>query len=256
MPPLHVHEFGSAKGYPILALHGVAGHGARWRSIAEKQLSDFRVIAPDLRGHGRSEPLPPWTLEQHAADLLAVIDEYSLAALAVVGHSFGAAVALHLARLAPQRVSRLILLDPVVGIDPAIALQHADTDHRVFADRAEAGAAQRADWPSASEEAIAAELDAHLVQLPGGGLRFRYRAAAVATAWSEMSRAAVLPNAGTPTLLVPALRESYVRPEFVRACEVVLGDDFEVFGLNSGHMLYLERQADTAELIVEFIRRH
>jgi lipase len=236
-------------------LHGIGGHGARWQSMAEKQLAEFRVLAPDLRGHGRSEPHPPWTLEQHAADLLSVIDAYSLASLSVVGHSFGAAVALHLSRLAPQRVGSLVLLDPVVGVDPAIALQRAEDEHRVFADRAEAEAAQRVDWPGVSEEVIAAELDAHLEQDPGGW-RFRYRPPAVTTAWSEMARAAMLPNEGTPTLLVPALRENYVHPEFVRACQFVLGDDFEVFGLNAGHMLYLERQADIGELITEFIHRH
>lgn len=254
MASLHVHEFGPAGGYPILALHGVGGHGGRWRALAEQQLREFRVLAPDLRGHGRSTPHPPWTLEQHAADLLAVIDEHSLAALAVVGHSFGGAVALHLARLAPQRVSRLVLLDPAVGLDPALALRHAESPHRVFANRSDAAAAQRADWPSASAEAIAAELDEHL-QRAAGGWHFRYRPVAVATAWSEMARAAVLPNEGTRTLLVPALRENYVRPEFVRACQMVLGDDFEVFGLNAGHMLHLERQSDIGQLIVEFIRR-
>lgn len=255
MATLHVHEFGTANGYPLLALHGVGGHGARWRQLAERRLADFHVIAPDLRGHGHSDPHPPWTLEQHAADLLAVIDSYSLTALAVVGHSFGATVALHLARLAPQRVSTLVLLAPMIGVHPALALERAEHAQRVFLDRDEAAAAQRYDWPNVPDELIWAELDNHLEQT-GGGWRFRYRAAAVVTAWSEMTRSPVLPNVGTPTLLVPALRESYVRPEFVRGCEVVLGDDFEVFGLNAGHMLYLERQADVGELIAKFVQRH
>ncbi|MGH3624857.1 MAG: alpha/beta fold hydrolase, partial [Sciscionella sp.] len=105
------------------------------------------------------------------------------------------------------------------------------------------------------EELIAAELDTHLEQT-ADGWRFRYRAPAVATAWSEMTRSPVLPNVGTPTLLVPALREGYVRPEFVRGCDVALGNDFEVFAVNAGHLLYLERQAEVGELIANFIHRH
>lgn len=254
MSSLHVHEFGTESGYPLLALHGVGGHGARWWQLAERQLADFHVIAPDLRGHGRSDPHPPWTLEQHAADLLAVIDSYALSALAVVGHSFGGAVALHLARLAPQRVSKLVLLDPVVGVHPSLALERAQAPQRIFADRDEAAAAQRYDWPDVPEELITAELDTHLEQTVDGW-RFRYRAPAVATAWSEMTRSPVLPNVGTPTLLIPALRENYVRPEFICGCEVLLGNTFEVFGLNAGHMLYLERQTTVGELIAEFIHR-
>src|SRR5215469_4619988 len=123
--PLHVHQFGPPDGFPLLALHGVTGHGGRWRRLAGTRLPRFRVIAPDLRGHGYSVALPPWTLEQHAADLLAVLDGFELDAVPVLAHSFGSAVALHLARLAPGRISRLLLLDPAVGIDPALALARA-----------------------------------------------------------------------------------------------------------------------------------
>ncbi|MGH3439011.1 MAG: alpha/beta fold hydrolase, partial [Sciscionella sp.] len=194
MPPLHIHEFGRADGYPLLALHGVTGHGERWKALAENYLTEFRVIAPDLRGHGRSDPHPPWTLEQHAADLLAVIEHYRLPSVAVLGHSFGGAVALYLARLAPQRVSKLMLLDPVIGVDPELALQRAELPNPTFASRTEAARAQRYDWPTVSDEVIDAELAAHLAQVDGGW-RFRYCVPAVATAWSEMARVAVLPDA-------------------------------------------------------------
>src|SRR5437763_16911125 len=110
--PLQVHEFGPPDGVPLLALHGLTGHGARWRALADEQLPGYRVIAPDLRGHGRSTSLPPLTLEEHAADVLRVIDRYRLAAVPVLAHSFGGAVALQAQRLAPGRVRKLVLLDP------------------------------------------------------------------------------------------------------------------------------------------------
>jgi lipase len=252
--PLYVHEFGPPDGVPLLALHGVTGHGGRWRELAESRLPGFRVIAPDLRGHGRSSPLPPWTLEQHAADLLAVIDEYQLDAVPVLGHSFGAAVALHLLRLAPGRASRLVLLDPVIGVSPDLALDRASLRQRLFTDRRQAWEAQRYDWPSATDTAVTEEITQHLEQVEGGW-RFRYREPAAATAWSEMTRAAVLPGPGTPTMVVRATREQYVSPAFVKGCHLALGSDFELANVDCGHMIYLERPDETGELINRFVYR-
>jgi lipase len=251
--PLHVQEFGPPDGVPLLALHGVTGHGARWRGIAETRLPGFRVIAPDLRGHGRSTPLPPWTLEQHAADLLAVLNAHELDAVSLVAHSFGGAVALHLMRLAPGRVSRLVLLDPVTGVDPVLALERASLPARLFADPRDAYQAQRHDWPEATEAEITEELGEHLEQTDQGW-RFRYQPPAVTTAWSEMTRAPVLPSPGTPTLLVRATREPYVTPAFVSGCHLMLGDEFELVDIDCGHMIYLERPAETGELITRFTR--
>ncbi|MFE1407485.1 alpha/beta fold hydrolase [Streptomyces sp. NPDC058770] len=46
----YVRHYGAAEGPALLALHGIKGHGARWRRIVETSLYDFSVIAPDLRG--------------------------------------------------------------------------------------------------------------------------------------------------------------------------------------------------------------
>ncbi|RZS44201.1 lipase [Herbihabitans rhizosphaerae] len=235
----------------LLLLHGVHGHGARWRRLAESRLTDFRVLAPDLRGHGQSPKEPPWTLEQHAADLLAVIESQSADRVTVVGHSFGGVVAVHLALLAPQRVSGLVLLDPAIHVPASDALKNAEGAWRSFATREEAAAEQRGSWPDVADEVIEDELDANLVR-DGDAWRPRYSPAAMAGAWSEMCRAPALPPQGVRTLLVPALREEFVPPEYVRACRYALGDDFEAAGLNCGHMQYLERPDDVAELIVSF----
>jgi lipase len=250
--PLHVHQFGPSDGFPLLALHGVTGHGGRWRRLAGTQLPRFRVIAPDLRGHGHSVVLPPWTLEQHAADLLAVLDAFELDAVPVLAHSFGSAVALHLARLAPGRISRLLLLDPAVGIDPALALTRAGVVPRTFADPREAYQAQRHDWPAATEEAVTDELGEHLEQTDSGW-RFRYLPAALTTAWSEMARTPVLPGPGMPMMLVRAIREQYVTPSLINACQLALGTDFELVNLDCGHMIYLERPDETGDLVRRFV---
>jgi lipase len=251
---LHVHEFGSPNGIPLLALHGLTGHGARWRSLATAHLPEYRVIAPDLRGHGRSTPLPPWTLEQHAADVLAVIDDRELDAVPVLAHSFGGNVALHLARLAPGRVSCLILLDPAVGLDPAFALENADAPHGFFADPAQAWESQRADWPVVSDDVVTQEINEHLEQVDGGW-RLRYCPPAITTAWSEMTRTPVLPGRGTPTVAVKAHGQPFASAAFLNGCELALGAAFQSFTVDCGHMIYLERPAETAELVSRYLNR-
>ena len=67
---LHIHCYGEPGPNPVVALHGIQGHGARWRRLAEQHLADSYVVAPDLRGHGRSDGAPPWSVERHVADVL------------------------------------------------------------------------------------------------------------------------------------------------------------------------------------------
>ncbi len=243
---LFSHVFGPADAPPLLALHGVTGHGGRFRGLAERDLPGFRVVAPDLRGHGRSPRLPPWTLEQHAADVLAVLDAHGVESAPVVAHSYGGLVALRLPR---SRVQRLALLDPAVSVRPPDALEWAESAGKVCADRAAAVAAQRHDWPQASDELVEEEVAANWVAA-GGAWRPRYSPAAVATSWSEMCRPVPVP--AVPTLLVRALRETYVGPEFTRASSAALGVDFTQVDLDCGHMVHLDEPDRVGALVAEF----
>jgi lipase len=245
---LHVHTFGPADAPPLLALHGITGHGARFRRLAETQLAGYRVIAPDLRGHGLSPKTPPWTLEQHAADLLAVLDAHEVESAPVVGHSFGGPVALQLAQLAQQRVRRLVLLDPAVGMPPSRLLEVAQGAYRHFASRDELEAYQRESWPFADDALIAEELTSNTA-----GLTYLFEPASIATACSEMCRTPPLPTPDLPTLVIEARREEFVSPEFIKACRFTLGSAFRHAGLDCGHMLYFERPDETGALIRSFL---
>src|SRR4051794_25220114 len=118
---LHVHEWGAADAPPLLCLHGVTSWGGRFRNLAEKRLDAFHVFAPDLRGHGLSNWEPPWNLGTHGVDLVDTLDALELERVDVVGHSFGGRLALELAAHRPERVGRVVLLDPAVWVPPDIA---------------------------------------------------------------------------------------------------------------------------------------
>jgi len=237
----------------VLALHGVTGHAARWRVLAAA-LPELHFTAVDLRGHGRSPWTPPWHLEQHVDDALRVLDESGVDKIVLFGHSFGGAIAVHLARTAPHRVERLVLLDPAIGLDPKdmlVAAEETRADES-YPDIAAARVERAARWPGIAAELVEAELTEHLVP-EGERWRYRYSQAAAVTAWSAMARPAVTPPPGLPTLLLPAARVDYVDPAWVQACRDELGDALTVREIDAGHMLHLEQTAVVAAQIRSFL---
>ncbi len=101
----------------VLLIHGVTASHLSWPFVAER-LPHARVIAPDLRGRGRSNGLAgPAGLDAHARDLVAVLDALGVERAVVVGHSMGAFVALVLGDLHPERVSRVVLVDGGLPLD-------------------------------------------------------------------------------------------------------------------------------------------
>jgi lipase len=106
-------------GTVVLAIHGVASSHMIWRGVARELNRDGRtcVLAPDLRGRGRSIELPgPFGMAAHAADLLAVLDDAGVTEVVLLGHSLGAYVATTFASLYPERTSAAVLLDGGLAI--------------------------------------------------------------------------------------------------------------------------------------------
>jgi lipase len=252
---LRLHSFGPADGRPVLALHALEGHGRRYRQLATEQLPHVRVHAPDLRGHGGSPTDPPWTLEQHVTDLVAVLDGLRVDRLAVIGHSLGATVAVHLARRVPHRVSRLVLLDPGIGLPEELARRQADEALAapVFDDPRQAARERAGHWPAHAHHLVAAEIDEHLECGSDGRWRWRYLPATVAAGYAQLARPALTPPPGTPTLLVAAARYGIVRPDYVAACHAALGADLSLVELDCGHQVPMERPAWTGALIRDFL---
>ncbi|HEX8082831.1 MAG TPA: alpha/beta hydrolase [Solirubrobacteraceae bacterium] len=103
----HVAEAGD--GLPLVLLHGWPQHWWMWRLVMPTLATRFRLIAPDLRGMGWSDaPDGPYDKPTLAADVLAILDEMGIGRFRLMGHDWGAFVAILIAATARERVERMI----------------------------------------------------------------------------------------------------------------------------------------------------
>ncbi|OBZ16241.1 alpha/beta hydrolase [Bacillus sp. FJAT-27264] len=94
------------KGEVIVLLHGFCGSAEYWEKVIPRLSSSYRVIAPDLRGHGESDaPLGAYTIESMSGDVLALLDSLELSKVTLLGHSLGGYVALSFAQRYASRLT-------------------------------------------------------------------------------------------------------------------------------------------------------
>jgi pimeloyl-ACP methyl ester carboxylesterase len=103
------------RGEPVVLLHSSASSSAQWRALADRLSDRFRVIAPDLHGYGGTSHWAGrgvFRLEHEARLVCALLGRAGEPAH-LVGHSFGGAVALHVARTRPDLLTSLTVIEPV-----------------------------------------------------------------------------------------------------------------------------------------------
>lgn len=135
----HVAEHGSGPE-AVLLLHGFTGSSAGWAHIGTHLARHFRVLAPDLIGHGQTDsPRDPerYRIERATADLIALLDSLGLTAVHWAGYSMGARLALHAALHHPERVSTLTLESGSPGLATEAERSARVAADTVLADRIE-----------------------------------------------------------------------------------------------------------------------
>ncbi len=245
---LNTHVYGpDAPGAPtVLAIHGVTGHGARWRRFADDELPGVRVLAPDLRGHARSTWEPPWHLEQHVADLVEVVERHGGGPVTVIGHSLGGALACRLAAARPDLVRALLLLDPAQELDPQLCgtIAEQTIEFFDFTSPEEAKQDKRSGaWAQVAEPVLDDEIAEHLVRRDSGRWEWNISCAAVTALWGELARRAVGAPSGVPTVLLRAERAHFVTDAQLAA----MPGGAEVVTVPSDHMVPQEIPATVGE---------
>lgn len=134
-PPLAYDASGS--GASVLLIHGFAGTAhAHFDPLIAALAPEYRVIAPDLAGHGRSTATPRQVdarLHHHdAADLLALVDALDLGAVNLIGYSDGAETAIILAALLGERARSLVVWGVSGRVPPpGVVAVYADPEARI-----------------------------------------------------------------------------------------------------------------------------
>jgi pimeloyl-ACP methyl ester carboxylesterase len=107
--PLYFEIHGS--GEPLFLLHGFSGSSQDWVPSLAQWGTNFQIILPDLRGHGRSGILSePFRHEDAAPDMFALLDHLGIGACKGVGISAGGNVLLHMATKQPDRIAAMVLV--------------------------------------------------------------------------------------------------------------------------------------------------
>jgi pimeloyl-ACP methyl ester carboxylesterase len=96
----------------MLALHGLASSGHWYRRLAPYLYADYRIIAPDQRGHGATtQASSGYDWQTLSEDAVRLLDHFGIERAVVLGHSWGGHVSSNLAMRFPDRVSRLVMID-------------------------------------------------------------------------------------------------------------------------------------------------
>ncbi len=242
----------------VVCLHGVGGHARRFERLARMLDDARRVIAYDLRGHGRSPWSGPQSLDQHVADLDEVMEAAGIETAAIIGHGLGALIGLRAAGRQPERVSALVLLDPPLFTPGAVLRDQARAarkdvayvtlDEAIECHLAEGGLRHT---PRALLEEEVAE---HLVAGEDGRFRPRYSREAAAAALEGLAGEPppALEDVACPTLLLRGGESELVRVEDVADATAQL-PHCTAQVVPGGHMLLWDALAETGALVRQFL---
>jgi len=267
IPGRHIEFADRGRGEPVILLHCSGSSGAQWRALAERLEPRMRTLAPDFLGYGRSGGWPgdprDFSLAHEAAAVHALLDRLDEPAH-LVGHSYGGAVALHVARARPDALRSLAVIEPVAlhllrearpegsAIVREILGVADDVRNALAAGTLEAGYGRFVDYwggPGAWAAVPAHKRDALAGQLPKVALDFQAIFDEPAT--PDDFRAVEL-----PTLV---LQGGATRAPTRRVCELLaatLPDVRRKVVAGAGHMLPITHRAEVDAQIVAHLEAH
>jgi len=119
---LHYIDF-AGDGPTIVLLHGLTANAHAFDGLVAAGLAPaYRLVSPDLRGRGLSDhPAFCYALQEHAEDILGLLDHLGIEKAVLGGHSFGGLLSIYMAANYPERVERLIILDAAAQMNPKAA---------------------------------------------------------------------------------------------------------------------------------------
>ncbi len=264
-----IEEYGSAQGYPVVALHGWLDNLASFYSLTP-YFKDYRLILLDFPGHGLSKHLPQG-MANHLSDLVYVLQDLisalSLKHYSIIGHSMGGAAAMMFACAAPT-MDRLILLESLGALtEPAetsvdlllqslAARQALNHKSKPIYPDIESALSVRAHASHIDAEQIRPIVERGLMQVEKG---FSWRSDARLRnrhlmRFTEKQIEYLIQGITCPVLLIEADNgllskntEMQQRKTFFKQLSQHM--------LPGGHHIHLEKTQETAELIIDYLNQ-
>ncbi|KPQ23428.1 MAG: putative hydrolases or acyltransferases (alpha/beta hydrolase superfamily) [Halomonas sp. HL-48] len=240
---------------PLVVIHGLLGSADNWRSHLKVWQRSRRVIAIDLRNHGRSPHVEGMSYAQMSADVLALMDKLSLSHVQLLGHSMGGKVAISLARQHPERVVSLVVAD----IAP-VAYEHGHDDVFEALERVKEGKpANRREADDLLAEHVDSRptrlfLATNLVRSEQGGLTLRVGLDQIRNDYEAI----IGPPSGDaayqgPTLVLRGDESPYVRDAMLPALREILPSARVVTLKQAGHWLHADQPAAFQQSVDVFL---
>ena len=260
--------WGPKEGPVILCVHGILEQGAAWSEVALRLAQKgYRVVAPDLRGHGKSDRVGKggsYNLIDFLGDIDAIVEVLAGKAFTLVGHSLGSVVAAIFASVRPQLVKNLVLIETILPTearedDTAEQLAtHLDylaspPEHPVFPD-VEAAAERLRQTTPALSKSIAMMLAGRITEPCEGGVRWRWepllrtRAGIGFNGIGRSRYLGLLKRIQAPITLVYGDRSNFNRNEDLSEQQLAMPNAEKVV-LSGGHNLPLEAPSGLAKII-------
>lgn len=140
---INLHYIQYANNHPkLLMLHGLTANAHAFTGLVKAGLNDhFSVISVDQRGRGlSSKPAFAYSIQDHALDIIGLLDHLEIEKIHICGHSFGGLMSTYLSYHYPERFDRVIILDAAPEMNPntpamlAPALSRIDQRYKSFDD--------------------------------------------------------------------------------------------------------------------------
>ena len=254
--PVTLRYADSGQGTPVVLLHGFPLSGAIWHEQQHRLSDHYRVITPDLRGHGRS-PAPPGVYEMDllARDVIALLDTLLIKKAVIMGHSMGGYVALAAWKLAPARFLALGMVASQAGADSEEGRQaRYKMADRVAAEGSEVVA--DAMLPKLFAPSLPAgspiidQVRQLILHTPSAGIIGSLKGMA-----ARPDSSAQLANLKIPVLLLAGDKDQIIPPEKAKAIAASIPTATLTIVENAGHMPMLEQPDATTAAIRSFLSK-
>lgn len=226
----------------VVLLHGAGGSHLGWPP-GLRRLPDFAVMGVDLPGHGRSQPPGRSSINDYAADVIALLNRQNVKQAVLIGHSMGGAIAQVMALNYPEIIAGLVLIGTGAKLPVSdLILAQTLTDFALVTEFV-----TKYSWAPGTPAPLVKKAHDELVKTPPAILQNDFVACDAFDVRQQLAQIDV------PTLVIAGSRDKMVPPKFGHyLAEQIPGAVLHVVE-NGGHMVMLEQAGEVTAVIIQFL---